>query len=206
MADDSETTKNRITTLSTKISDVEDELTALTNRVTSTENRLTSVENTSSNNTSRISTLEKDNTTNKSDIVNIKSKDSEQDEQISTITSSLSSLTNKVDENISRIDETATTNSTTAKNYSDKLYDQIMEYIDYYHHIHTNPPNFDEPYAGDPITGSYVYPVGTVYETIDADFDPATQYPGSWKFIGITYIKDSDANVVAEKYMYVRIQ
>lgn len=71
-------------------------------------------------------------------------------------------------------------------NYANTLYDKCIKYIDYYHHIHENPPNFDEPYSDkDNSTVSYIMPVGSIYETMDQNYDPNDHLPGSWYFCGL---------------------
>ena len=71
-------------------------------------------------------------------------------------------------------------------NYADTLYDKCIKYIDYYHHIHENPPNFDEPQGEkDNSSVSYIMPVGAIYETMDQDYDPNDHFPGSWYFCGL---------------------
>lgn len=71
-------------------------------------------------------------------------------------------------------------------NYTNTLYDKCTKYIDYYHHIHENPPNFDEPYSDkDNSTVSYIMPVGSIYETMDQNYDPNDHLPGSWYFCGL---------------------
>ena len=81
-----------------------------------------------------------------------------------------------------------------------------MLYIDYYHHIHEFPPNFDEPYKGDPMVARYIHPVGTIFETQDPDFKPEKWFPGTWKFIGTGASMDEEGNRVLDYYTYVRIE
>ena len=86
------------------------------------------------------------------------------------------------------------------------MYDQIMLYIDFYHHIHEFPPNFDEPYKGDPMVARYIHPVGTIYESHDREFNPNKWFPGTWKFAGTGASMDKDGKRVVDYYTWIRIE
>lgn len=154
--------------------------------------RLSSAETKIEDHEKRIVTLEKDNETNKSNI--------------SKLQQDLKNLSDHVDEEIKRLDDRITQINTENHEYTDKAYDNLMMYIDYYHHVHEFPPNFDEPYKGDPMVARYIHPVGTIFETQDPDFKPEKWFPGTWKFIGTGASMDEDGNRVLDYYTYVRIE
>lgn len=156
------------------------------------EKRLSSAETKIEDHEKRIVTLEKDNETNKSNI--------------SKLQQDLKNLSDHVDEEIKRLDDRITQINTENHEYTDKAYDNLMMYIDYYHHVHEFPPNFDEPYKGDPMVARYIHPVGTIFETQDPDFKPEKWFPGTWKFIGTGASMDEDGNRVLDYYTYVRIE
>lgn len=140
----------------------------------------------------RISLLESDNETNKSNISNLQ-KD-------------ISDFKQEMADEIKRLDDRITAVNTDNHEYSDKYYDNIMLYIDYYHHIHEFPPNFDEPYKGDPMVARYIHPVGTIFETGDPDFDPTKWFPGTWEFKGTGASVDEDGNRIVDYYTWQRIE
>lgn len=156
------------------------------------EKRLSSAETKIEDHEKRIVTLEKDNETNKSNI--------------SKLQQDLKNLSDHVDEEIKKLNDRITQINTENHEYTDKAYDNIMLYIDYYHHIHEFPPNFDEPYKGDPMVARYIHPVGTIFETQDPDFKPEKWFPGTWKFIGTGASMDEEGNRVLDYYTYVRIE
>lgn len=134
----------------------------------------------------------------------IETKNKEQDSRLSNNEKNISDLDKKVTENINRIDNTIASNATNSKAYADQLYDQIMMYIDFYHHYHTDPPNFDDPNGGDTKIMNQVFKIGSIYETIRDDFDPKQYLPGTWEYVGDTYVYDTEANPVLRKHTYVR--
>lgn len=156
------------------------------------EKRLSSAETKIEDHEKRIVTLEKDNETNKSNI--------------SKLQQDLKNLSDHVDEEIKRLDDRITQINTENHEYTDKAYDNLMLYIDYYHHVHEFPPNFDEPYKGDPMVARYIHPVGTIFETQDPNFRPEKWFPGTWKFVGTGASLDEDGNRVLDYYTYVRLE
>lgn len=172
------TTDSQIKELQTTVADHEQRLSTAETKITDHENRLV--------------TLEKDNESNKSNI--------------SKLQQDLKNLSDHVDEEIKRLDDRITQINTENHEYTDKAYDNLMKYIDYYHHVHEFPPNFDEPYKGDPMVARYIHPVGTIFETQDPDFKPEKWFPGTWKFIGTGASMDEDGNRVLDYYTYVRIE
>lgn len=134
----------------------------------------------------------------------IDTKNKEQDKRLTAAESSIKDLDKTVEDNIKRLDSIIGNNANTAKEYSDQLYDQIMKYIDYYHHYHEDPPNFDDPNAADTKQMNKIFKIGTIYETTKKDFVPENELPGTWKYVGETYVYDTEGNTVLVKYTYVR--
>ena len=89
--------------------------------------------------------------------------------------------------------------------YADTLYDRCIKYIDYYHHIHENPPNFDEPYnEKSDTTAAYIMPVGSIYETMDRDYNPNDHLPGSWYFCGLGTATETSSMKQIQYYTWTR--
>lgn len=156
------------------------------------EDRLKTEESKSDDHEKRIVSLETDNDTNKEKIANLQ-KD-------------LSDFKQEMANEINRLDNRITSINTENHEYTDKAYDNIMLYIDYYHHIHEFPPNFDEPYKGDPMVARYIHPVGTIFETGDPNFDPTKWFPGTWEFKGTGASVDEEGNRVVDYYTWQRIE
>lgn len=156
------------------------------------EKRIKALETLIANHEERIVALEKDNTTNKENIANLQKE--------------LAEFKKEMADEIKRLDDRITTINTENHEYTDKAYDNLMKYIDYYHHVHEFPPNFDEPYKGDPMVARYIHPVGTIFETGDPDFDPTKWFPGTWEFKGTGASVDDDGNRVVDYYTWQRIE
>lgn len=156
------------------------------------EDRLKNEESKSDDHEKRIVSLETDNDTNKTKIANLQ-KD-------------LSDFKQEMANEINRLDNRITSINTENHEYTDKAYDNIMLYIDYYHHIHEFPPNFDEPYKGDPMVARYIHPVGTIFETGDPNFDPTKWFPGTWEFKGTGASVDEEGNRIVDYYTWQRIE
>lgn len=134
----------------------------------------------------------------------IEKKNEEQDVRLTQNEKNISDLDKKVTDNIDRIDNTIANNATASKSYADQLYDQIMMYIDYYHHYHKDPPNFDDPDSSDTKLMNTIFKIGAIYETVEDNFNPEEQLPGTWEYAGDTYIYDAEGNPVLRKHTYVR--
>lgn len=184
--------QNDIKDIQKHLTDNDSKILKLQQTVADHEDRITENETKLANHEERLVALEADNETNK---VNI-----------SQLQQDLKTLSDHVDEEIKRLDDRITQINTENHEYTDKAYDNIMLYIDYYHHIHEFPPNFDEPYKGDPMVARYIHPVGTIFETQDPDFKPEKWFPGTWKFIGTGASMDEEGNRVLDYYTYVRIE
>lgn len=174
------------------LNDVDSDILDLQEKVADHEKRITANETTLADHEKRIKALESDNTTNKDNITKL-----QQD---------LKNLSDHVDSEIKRLDDRITQINTENHEYTDKAYDNLMLYIDYYHHVHEFPPNFDEPYKGDPMVARYIHPVGTIFETQDPDFRPEKWFPGTWKFVGTGASIDEEGNRVLDYYTYVRLE
>ena len=174
------------------LNDVDSDILDLQEKVADHEKRITANETTLADHEKRIKALESDNATNKDNIAKL-----QQD---------LKNLSDHVDSEIKRLDDRITQINTENHEYTDKAYDNLMLYIDYYHHVHEFPPNFDEPYKGDPMVARYIHPVGTIFETQDPDFRPEKWFPGTWKFVGTGASIDEEGNRVLDYYTYVRLE
>lgn len=156
------------------------------------EKEITKLQKESADYEKRISALEKDNDINKQDIADIK-----QD---------ILDFKSEMADEIKRLDDRITQINSENREYTDTAYDNLMKYIDYYHHVHEYPPNFDEPYKGDPMVARYIHPVGTIYETNDPAFEPQKWFPGTWKYMGCGASIDEDGNRTVDYYTYIRIE
>lgn len=125
-------------------------------------------------------------------------------DDIKSLTQSYTEYTNTNNLNIAELKKADTTNSKDLKQYVDNSYDDIMQYIDYYHHYTENPPNFDEPYYYEKELAGYVYPIGSLYHTTISTWDPKNyKVPGTWILVG-TVTLSGDDNII--EYVYERIE
>lgn len=204
--EDHENTKRRLGDLIEKVVDIEKILNATVEQVNQNKcNILSLFDYTSEIRTdldTSITNIEKHETR----INNIDTKNQEQDKKLTKHEKDISYIDKKVTDNTNRLDEAIENNANTAKKYSDQLYDQIMKYIDYYHHYHEDPPNFDDPNAADTKQMNKIFKVGTIYETIKKDFVPENELPGKWKYVGESHVYDASGNDILCKYTYVRIE
>ena len=177
--------QNHLKVVDTNIKDLQ-------NTVADHEKRIKANEDMLDDHEQRLIDLERDNETNKANI--------------SKLQQDLKDLSDHVDDEVKRLDDRITQVNTENHEYTDKAYDNLMLYIDYYHHVHEFPPNFDEPYKGDPMVARYIHPVGTIFETQDPDFKPEKWFPGTLKFIGTGASIDENGKRVLDYYTYVRIE
>ena len=184
--------QNDIEDIKEHLNGVDSDILDLQEKVADHEKRIAANETTLADHEKRIKALESDNATNKDNIAKL-----QQD---------LKNLSDHVDSEIKRLDDRITQINTENHKYTDKAYDNLMLYIDYYHHVHEFPPNFDEPYKGDPMVARYIHPVGTIFETQDPNFRPEKWFPGTWKFVGTGASLDEDGNRVLDYYTYVRLE
>lgn len=82
----------------------------------------------------------------------------------------------------------------------DEKYDDIMKYIDYYHHCEETPPNFDEPYYWEKELVGYCYPVHSLYHTTEQDWDPQNyRIPGEWELRSTTVLTGGVTEYIYER-------
>ena len=190
--EDHERTKAQIGDIQEQLVDAQNDIKDIQKHLTDNDSKILELQQTVADHEERLVALEADNETNKANI--------------SQLQQDLKTLSDHVDEEIKKLNDRITQINTENHEYTDKAYDNIMLYIDYYHHIHEFPPNFDEPYKGDPMVARYIHPVGTIFETQDPDFKPEKWFPGTWKFIGTGASMDEEGNRVLDYYTYVRIE
>ena len=124
-----------------------------------------------------------------SDIAAIPSIDQALDEYIE--------LTNKTIEELKKSD---TTNKSDILKTIDEKYDDIMKYIDYYHHCEETPPNFDEPYYWEKELVGYCYPIHSLYHTTEQDWDPQNyRIPGEWTLRSTTALTGGVTEYIYER-------
>ena len=184
--------QNHIKGLDAHFTRVDSQINALQTLTATHSSQIKSLQDTTSDHEKRLVELKKDDDTNKTDIANIKK--------------AIKDLNDRITQEITRLDKADTDNKKSNIEYSDRLYNDAMRYIDYYHHIHTNPPNFDEPYKGDPIVANYIHPVATNYTTSDPDFDPNEWFPGAWKYVGVGASYNNDMTNRIDYYTYIRMK
>lgn len=228
--DSNETLGTTVTNLSTDLENTKkqvgklvEDLTTANNTITEMQTHLTNVDtliedltSTTEDHETRITTLE--DLVQASVLEQLIADVDQNKKDITQLRTDLTALTEHVDEEIQRIDDKIGDlgvddegNPLTVKGYVDKMYDDLMKYIDYYHHVSTNPPNFDEPYAGDPHVSTFVYPVGTVFETTvapaeDGSCELINGFPGTWKYLGVATSINAEGETVANRYTWERIE
>ena len=202
--EDHENTKKRLGNLIEKVVDIEKILNITIEQVNENKYNILSLFDYTSEIRTDLDTAITNIAKHETQINNIDAKNQEQDRKLTKHEKDISNIDKKVTDNTNRLDEAIENNADTAKKYSDQLYDQIMKYIDYYHHYHEDPPNFDDPNAADTKQMNKIFKVGTIYETIKKDFVPENELPGTWKYVGETYVYDTEGNTVLVKYTYVR--
>lgn len=182
-----------------------------------------------------VSNLDQKTTQNANNITDLFSKYATQDREISNLKSTVKNHSDQIaimgqtlttnSDNISALqtrcadieNSITVVNGTLQKNidnlrsdlttYADTLYDRCIKYIDYYHHIHENPPNFDEPYnERSNTTVAYIMPVGAIYETMDKDYDPNDHLPGSWYFCGLGTATETSNMKQVQYYTWTRVK
>lgn len=184
--------QNNIIEIFKRLNRLDSEVSNIQQIIADHEKRIAKEEEISKDHEKRIVVLEQDNRTNK--------------DNISELQTDLNNFKVYVKNEIDRLDEKIDKINKENHEYTDRMYDQIMMYIDYYHHIHEFPPNFDEPYKGDPMVARYIHPVGTIYESHDREFNPNKWFPGTWKFAGTGASMDKDGKRVVDYYTWIRIE
>lgn len=184
--------QNNIIEIFKRLNRLDSEVSNIQQIIADHEKRIAKEEEISKDHEKRIVVLEQDNRTNK--------------DNISELQTDLNNFKVYVKNEIDRLDEKIDKINKENHEYTDRMYDQIMMYIDYYHHIHEFPPNFDEPYKGDPMVARYIHPVGTIYESHDREFNPNKWFPGTWKFAGTGASMDKDGKRVVDYYTWIRLE
>lgn len=186
--------------LETSVSNLDQKTTQNANNITdlfskyATQDRdISNLKSTVKNHSDQIAIMGQILTTNSADISALQTRCTNIENNINVISGTLQ-------KNIDNLGSDLTT-------YADTLYDRCIKYIDYYHHIHENPPNFDEPYnESSNTTVAYIMPVGAIYETMDKDYDPNDHLPGSWYFCGLGTATETSNTKQVQYYTWTRVK
>lgn len=203
---DHEDTKSRLGNLVEKVVDLENLLNATIARVSKNETAISNLQKYTKEIRTDLNKAIKNIATNTSDITSIKEKNKEQDNRLTANEETIESFKEEYDKKMEELDTTVADNKSEAKKYSDQLYDQIMQYIDFYHHLHEYPPNFDDPNWADTYQMNLIYKVGTIYETTIKDFNTSENLPGTWEYVGASNVYDANGDLILVKYTYKRIE
>lgn len=203
---DHENTKKRLGNLIEKVVDIENLLNETIERVSKNETAISNLQEYTKKIRSDLDSTMKTVDTHTDQIKDIQDKDKEQDKRFDKDEQEMKDFKEEYKEKMDQLDQTIINNKDEAKKYSDQLYDQIMMYIDFYHHYHEDPPNFDDPNAADTKQMNLIYKVGTIYETNIKDFDTSANLPGTWEYVGATNVYNTAGDVVLVKYTYVRVE
>lgn len=185
-------------------SDIADIVRRLEASKSSVEKSIEDINKVLTNHTETISGISKQTTSNAKDLKSLKNTVDTQQESIDNNIHNIEELQSSLSSEVERLEELMQSVDDSERIYAEKLYDDIMKYIDYYHHIHENPPNFDEPYQGDPVIADYMNPIGTIYQSTDKDFIGNCRFPGTWIYCGVAHAID-DNNKTIEYYTFKRI-
>lgn len=203
---DHENTKARLGNLIEKVVDIENLLNDTISRVEKNETSISNLQTFTKELRIDLDKAMSDIIEHTNEISNIKDKNEEQDERFMLNEEIMKEFKEEYKQKMQELDKEVSDNKDIAKEYSDQLYDKIMQYIDFYHHYHEDPPNFDDPNWADTKQMNLIYKVGTIYETIQEDFNPKDNLPGTWEYIGVTNVYNSNNDVVIQKHTYVRVE
>lgn len=208
-------------TVTQDITDVKKKMQTLQQSQLQLETSVSNLDQKTTENANNITDLFSKYATQDRDISNLKSAVKNHSDQIaimgqtlaanSTDISALQTRCTNIENNINVISGTLQKNIDNLRSdltsYADTLYDRCIKYIDYYHHIHENPPNFDEPYnEKSNTTVAYIMPVGAIYETMDKDYDPNDHLPGSWYFCGLGTATETSNMKQVQYYTWTRVK
>lgn len=185
-------------------SDIADTVEKLETFRSSVEKSIEDINKVLTNHTNTISDISKQTTSNAKDLKSLKNTVDTQQKSINDNIHNIEELQSSLSSEVERLEELLQNVDDSEREYAEKLYDDVMKYIDYYHHIHENPPNFDEPYQGDPVIADYINPIGSIYQTTDKDFVYSKQFPGTWVYCGVAHAIDDNNNSI-EYYTFKRI-
>lgn len=226
---------NLTTKYDKSISNLESQYATVNQDITDVKKKMQALQQSQLQLETSVSNLDQKTTQNANNITDLFSKYATQDREISNLKSTVKSHSNQIaimgqtlttnSDNISALqtrcadieNSITVVNGTLQKNidnlrsdlttYVDTLYDRCIKYIDYYHHIHENPPNFDEPYnERSNTTVAYIMPVGAIYETMDKDYDPNDHLPGSWYFCGLGTATETSNMKQVQYYTWTRVK
>lgn len=203
---DHENTKARLGNLIEKVVDIENLLNDTIDRVEKNEIAISNLQEFTKQIRSDLDQAIADIKTHTKQIESIQEKDEEQDARFDLDEEIMKEFKQEYKQKMEELDKEVEENKNTAKEYSDQLYDQIMEYIDFYHHLHEDPPNFDDPNWADTQQMNMVFKVGMIYETVVDNFDPKENLPGTWEYVGDTNVYDTNGDIVLVKHTYIRIE
>lgn len=203
---DHENTKARLGNLIEKVVDIENLLNATIDRVEKNETAISNLQEFTKQIRSDLDQAMTDIKNHTKQIESIQEKDEEQDARFDFNEELMKEFREEYKQKMDELDKDVAENKDTAKEYSDQLYDQIMEYIDFYHHLHEDPPNFDDPNWADTKQMNMVFKVGMIYETVVDDFDPKENLPGTWEYVGDTNVYNTAGEIVLVKHTYIRVE
>lgn len=203
---DHENTKARLGNLIEKVVDIENLLNDTIDRVEKNEISISNLQEFTKELRVNLDKAMADIIAHADEISNIKDKNDEQDNRFALNEENIKEFKEEYKQKMQELDKELSDNKEIAKKYSDQLYDQIMQYIDFYHHYHEDPPNFDDPNWADTKQMNLIYKVGTIYETVQDDFNPKDNLPGIWEYIGDTNVYNSTNDTVVVKHTYMRVE
>lgn len=203
---DHESTKQRLGALKEDVVDVQNHISEMDEHFETVDSQIKALQELTDTHTKQIKALQDTVNNHEGRIVNLEADNKTNKQAIIDIKQSIKDLDKKFTDEVARLDKKDEENKESNIQYSDQLYEDCMKYIDYYHHIHTNPPNFDEPYKGDPIVANYIHPVGTIYTTSDPEFNPGEWFPGAWKYVGVGAAYNDDMTSRIDYYTYIRMK
>ena len=194
--------KEQILNIKKSISNIEDLLDEHEKTMEDMGNTIESMSQAIATNTDNISDLQKLTETHSTSIGEIKNDIADTDAIISSIDQVLDEYMESTNKTLIELQKTDSDNKVDLKKIINEKYDDIMKYIDYYHHCEAAPPNFDEPcYYEKELTG-YCYPIHSLYHTTDDNWNPLNHHiPGDWILRTQTTL---DGDVV--EYIYERIR
>ena len=203
---DHEQTKRKLGKVQEDLVDAQNNIEEIFDHLSKSDGRLDTLESTASDHEKRIKALESKVANHETRIVALEKDNETNKKNITQLQKDLKALSDHVDSEVDRLDSKIESNIKETREYAEQLYDQALAYIDYYHHIHEYPPNFDEPYLDDPIVARYIYPVGAIYQTVDPEFDVRKHFPGVWVYCGVGAAFDEDGNRMVDFFTYRRVE
>lgn len=212
-SDSLEELKKKVLLIQQDITDLEDKDQSIDGEITKIYNTLSSHGNTIASNTQNITELKQTAIDFENRITVLEQLGANHGTRLLNLEDNFSEYTENTDQKIEDLVAADITVLGDSKNYTDEKYDDVMKYIDYYHHYHENPPNFDEPYYYERELAGYVYPIGSLYHTTNESWDPTNyKVPGVWELVGKTTLGtvtdpiSGEVSNPVEEYIYERIE